>query len=157
LQSASPTPRQSWFDRLGRAASARPRAAAAIFLLVALFCALYGVSAARELVASGLDVPGSESDRVARKLATRLGVGSPDIVAVLHAPGDDVRDPEYAGFVVEGPLEPVVYDTPWAGLIDAVGGLSLGIYARLARWKRRRALAEPGESTGFRALARKPV
>jgi trehalose monomycolate/heme transporter len=109
LESASPTPRQSWFDRLGRAASARPRAVAAGFLLVALFCALYGVSAARELVASGLDVPGSESDRVARKLATRLGVGSPDIVAVLHAPGGDVHDPEYAGFVVEG-LEPLFAD-----------------------------------------------
>jgi len=60
------------------------------------------------------------------------------------------------GFILDAPLEPVVYDTPWAGLIDAVGGLSLGLYARLASWKRRRALADPGESTGFRALARRP-
>lgn len=64
---------------------------------------------------------------------------------------------EAAGFVMDGALEPVVYDTPWAGLIDAVGGLSLTLYARLARWKRERALAEPQESTGFRALARKPA
>jgi SAM-dependent methyltransferase len=64
---------------------------------------------------------------------------------------------EAAGFVIDGPLEPVVYDTPWAGLIDAVGGLSLTLYARLARWKRERALADPRESTGFRALARKPA
>jgi hypothetical protein len=64
---------------------------------------------------------------------------------------------ETAGFVVDGPLGPVVYDTPWAGLIDAVGGLSLTLYARLARWKRERALAEPRESTGFRAIARKPA
>jgi SAM-dependent methyltransferase len=76
---------------------------------------------------------------------------------VEYTRGEFLAEVEAAGFVVEGPLEPVVYDTPWAGLIDAVGGLSLGIYARLARWKRRRALAEPGESTGFRALARKPV
>jgi RND superfamily putative drug exporter len=82
---------------------------AVAFLLVALVCALYGASAARELVASGLDVPGSESDRAARKLATRLGVGSPDIVAVLHAEDGDVRDPDYAGFVVEG-LEPLFGD-----------------------------------------------
>jgi RND superfamily putative drug exporter len=109
LQSASPTPRQSWFDRLGRAASARPRGVALGFLVVAIFCAFYGASAARELVASGLDVPGSESDRVARKLATRLGVGSPDIVAVLHADDGDVRDPEYSGLVVEG-LEPLFAD-----------------------------------------------
>jgi len=64
---------------------------------------------------------------------------------------------EAAGFVVDGALEPVVYDTPWAGLIDVVGGFSLTLYARLARWKRERALAEPRESTGFRALARKPA
>ena len=59
--------------------------------------------------------------------------------------------------MVEGPLDPVVYDTPWAGLIDTVGGFSLSVYARLARWKRRRALAEPRQSTGFRALCRKPA
>jgi RND superfamily putative drug exporter len=82
---------------------------AVAFLLVALVCALYGASAARELVASGLDVPGSESDRAAHKLATRLGVGSPDIVAVLHAEDGDVRDPDYAGFVVEG-LQPLFGD-----------------------------------------------
>jgi hypothetical protein len=49
---------------------------------------------------------------------------------------------------------PVVYDTPWAGMIDAVGGLSLGLYARLSRWKREVALARPIESTGFRVVAR---
>ena len=74
---------------------------------------------------------------------------------VEYTRGEFLAEVEAAGFVVEGPLEPVVYDTPWAGLIDAVGGLSLGVYARLARWKRRRALAEPGESTGFRAVARR--
>jgi len=58
------------------------------------------------------------------------------------------------GFEPAGPVEPVVYDTPWAGVIDAVGGLSLGLYARLGRWKRDVALARPGESTGFRVVAR---
>ena len=50
---------------------------------------------------------------------------------------------------------PVVYDTPWAGLIDAVGGLSLGAYARLSRWKREAAVRHPAESTGFQAVARR--
>jgi len=59
------------------------------------------------------------------------------------------------GFQVAGPVLPVVYDTPWAGLIDALGGLSLGLYARLSRWKREAALRDPGESTGFRVVARK--
>lgn len=59
------------------------------------------------------------------------------------------------GFEVAGDLMPVVYDTPWAGVIDALGGVSLGLYARLSRWKREAALREPQESTGFRAVARK--
>jgi SAM-dependent methyltransferase len=58
------------------------------------------------------------------------------------------------GFEPVGPVEPVVYDTPWAGVIDAIGGLSLGLYARLGRWKRNVALARPAESTGFRVVAR---
>jgi hypothetical protein len=50
---------------------------------------------------------------------------------------------------------PVVLDTPLAGAIDAVGGVSLRLYDRLSRWKRDAALRQPGESTGFRARARK--
>jgi SAM-dependent methyltransferase len=59
------------------------------------------------------------------------------------------------GFAPDGPAEPIVYDTPWAGLIDALGGVSLTLYARLSRWKREAALRDPGESTGFRVVARK--
>lgn len=58
------------------------------------------------------------------------------------------------GFEPAGPVGPEVYDTPWAGLIDAVGGVSLRLYARLSRWKRAVALARPEESTGFRVVAR---
>jgi hypothetical protein len=50
---------------------------------------------------------------------------------------------------------PVVYDTPWAGAIDALGGVSLGLYARLSRWKREAALRRPEESTGFQVIARR--
>ena len=59
------------------------------------------------------------------------------------------------GFIPESPVMPVVYDTPWAGLIDALGGLSLGLYARLSRWKREAALRHPEESTGFQVVARR--
>jgi SAM-dependent methyltransferase len=59
------------------------------------------------------------------------------------------------GFSPLGPVEPVVYDTPWAGAIDALGGLSLGAYARLSRWKREAALRHPEESTGFQVVARR--
>ena len=50
---------------------------------------------------------------------------------------------------------PVVVDTPWAGLIDALGGVSLSLYDRLSRWKRDAAVRAPANSTGFRAVARK--
>jgi len=60
-----------------------------------------------------------------------------------------------AGGFVADRVMPVVYDTPWAGLIDAVGGLSLGAYARLSRWKREAAIRHPAESTGFQAVARR--
>jgi len=58
------------------------------------------------------------------------------------------------GFEPAAPVMPVVYDTPLAGLIDALGGVSLGLYARLSRWKREVALRLPQESTGFRVVAR---
>ena len=64
-----------------------------------------------------------------------------------------VAELEAGGFVPAGPVMPVVYDSPWAGAIDALGGLSFGLYARLARWKRAAALRHPEESTGFQVVA----
>jgi SAM-dependent methyltransferase len=58
------------------------------------------------------------------------------------------------GFIAEEVM-PVVYDTPLAGIIDALGGLSLGVYARLSRWKRDAVIRHPAESTGFQAVARR--
>ena len=57
------------------------------------------------------------------------------------------------GFRPTQPVMPVVYDTPVAGLIDVVGGLALGPYARLMQWKRAAALRHPEESIGFRIVA----
>ena len=65
---------------------------------------------------------------------------------------DELRQ---GGFEADGPVMPVVLDTPWAGLIDAAGGLSLAVYDRLSRWKREAAVARPAESTGVRVIARK--
>ncbi len=50
-------------------------------------------------------------------------------------------------------IEPAVYDTPWVGLIDLIGGVSIGWYRKLADWKRSMALKYPSESTGFRIEA----
>ena len=74
------------------------------------------------------------------------------LAATGHASLDELTQ---AGFEPEGAVMPVVLDTPWAGVIDAVGGVSLGLYDRLSRWKRDAALRRPEESTGFRVVARK--
>lgn len=52
-------------------------------------------------------------------------------------------------------ISPIVLDTPWAGLIDLAGGISLEVYRRLGRWKREQAQRRPGESIGFRAICRR--
>jgi rhamnosyltransferase len=59
-----------------------------------------------------------------------------------------------AGFAVVRE-EPIVADTPAAPWYDLLGAFSLTLYRRLAARKRRRALAHPDESTGFRLVARK--
>ncbi len=60
-----------------------------------------------------------------------------------------------AGFIVVTPPEPVVFDSPWAGLGDLVGAVSIPLYRRIVRWKREAALRRPEESTGFRLVCRK--
>ena len=54
------------------------------------------------------------------------------------------------GFEPQGEPRPIVYDTPWAGLIDLVGGVSLGLYRRLGQWKVDMARRYPGETSGWR-------
>jgi len=51
--------------------------------------------------------------------------------------------------------EPTVYDTPWVGVIDIIGGISMPVYRALSKWKRDMALRYPAEATGFRIIARK--
>jgi glycosyltransferase involved in cell wall biosynthesis/SAM-dependent methyltransferase len=124
-----------------------------------------------------LDAPGAALREIARVLKDtgRLLVSGPNRdtrwrrrlrAAGLFAFSDPDHRIEYTeaeflaeladgGFVPEGAVMPVVYDTPWAGIIDAIGGLSLTAYARLARWKRAAALRHPEESTGFQVVARK--
>lgn len=74
---------------------------------------------------------------------------------VEYTDAEFIAELRAGGFEVDGALMPVVLDTPWAGVIDALGGLSLSLYARLSRWRREAALRRPADSTGFRAIARK--
>lgn len=72
---------------------------------------------------------------------------------IEYTAAEFVAEVEAGGFRLAGSVMPVVYDSPWAGAIDALGGLSLALYARLSRWKREVALRHPEESTGFQVLA----
>ncbi len=49
-------------------------------------------------------------------------------------------------------LHPSVYDTPFVGLIDLIGGASLRLYGRLTRARRRLAQKYPTENAGFYAV-----
>lgn len=53
-----------------------------------------------------------------------------------------------AGFKVRNEVASV-YDTPWIGLIDLIGGLSLRTYRALTERRRRLAQAYPKEQAGF--------
>ena len=72
---------------------------------------------------------------------------------IEYTEGEFLEELQQGGFT---PLSvtPTVYDTPWAGLIDCIGGLSLGLYRRLQAWKRAVALRHPEEATGFCVVAR---
>ncbi len=111
------------------------------------------------LLADGGQLLVSAPNSQTRWRATLRGAGlfaysDPDH-KIEYAAAELVAELRAGGFEPDGPLLPVVLDTPWAGAIDAVGGLSLRLYDRLSRWKREAALRRPAESTGFRVRARK--
>lgn len=51
-------------------------------------------------------------------------------------------------------IQPIVYDTCWAGFIDLIGGFSLGLYKRLSLWKKNKLKNNPYQSIGFRIKVR---
>lgn len=52
-------------------------------------------------------------------------------------------------------IQPIVYDTPLAPVFDFIGGLSLGLYKKLLRWKKDYVGKHPDETTGFEIIAEK--
>jgi len=56
-----------------------------------------------------------------------------------------------AGFEILS-LKPVVYDTPWVGIFDVIGGLSLRLYSKISLWKKNKVKNNLQESTGFRIM-----
>jgi trehalose monomycolate/heme transporter len=119
----------SAFTGLGRFVSARPRAVTALMAVVALVSGLYGANVADELLAGGLDVPGSESDRAAKRISEQLGIANGDVVAMLYSPDRDVRDPEFVSAVLDG-LERLYEDE---SVLGAVTHYDTGLDALVSR------------------------
>jgi len=71
---------------------------------------------------------------------------------IEYSQGELLAELEAGGFRVQGDLLPIVYDTPWAGLFDLVGGISLTAYRPLMDWKRTAARRHPEETIGWRAV-----
>lgn len=59
-----------------------------------------------------------------------------------------------AGFEVLE-VKPVVYDFPFFGMIDIVGGISLTAYGKLQKWKKSVAQKHPEKSNGFMVISKK--
>ncbi len=49
----------------------------------------------------------------------------------------------------------VSYDTPFKGFIDLTGGISISIYKKLARWKRKKLKQNPQDTAGYKIVAQK--
>jgi len=106
------SPRESGpsvFTRLAHLASRAPAVVILGFLVLTLGAGLYGASVSRSLRAAGLEVPVSESSRVADTLLSRLSLGQPDVVVMLHRKDGDVRDPGFASRVLDA-LEVLMED-----------------------------------------------
>jgi SAM-dependent methyltransferase len=90
-----------------------------------------------------------------KRLQRKVGISSyadPDHKIEYSKPGL-IEELSVAGFRMKDEPQPIVYDTPFAGWIDLTGGISLTLYARLARWKREYAMKHPEETTGWRVVA----
>jgi len=101
-----------------------------------------------------LSVPNRETSWKRLRKGVGLFYYSDDDHKVEYTKGEIEQELARNGFSICGEIEPIVYDTPWAGVIDLMGGVSLGWYRKLQRWKREVALRRPEESTGFRIVAR---
>ncbi|HOW28990.1 MAG TPA: methyltransferase domain-containing protein [Elusimicrobiota bacterium] len=102
-----------------------------------------------------LSVPNRETDW--KKHLQRAGLPFySDLDHKIEYTRDEIAEElSSAGFIPTGPVMTEVYDTPWAGLIDLLGGLSLSLYRRCSEWKMLYAEQHPEQSTGFRFVCRK--
>jgi RND superfamily putative drug exporter len=119
----------SRFTALAERVSRRRAAVILAFAVATLAAGAYGASVASKLRSAGLEAPGSESSRVGEVLFQRLGIGQPDVVAILHASEGSVRDSRFAAQVVDA-LE-VVHDDE--GVATALSFYNTGLESLVSR------------------------
>jgi len=98
-----------------------------------------------------LAVPNSETTwRTRLRRAGLFAYSDPDhkLEYTYHGIVSAVRQ---AGFEIHS-VTPATYDTPWAGVMDALGALWLPLYRRFATWRHARVSDQIEESTGFRVV-----
>lgn len=89
-----------------------------------------------------------------KKTARRLGIfefSDPDH-KIEYSRNEFLDALLLAGLTVEK-VEVVVFDTPFDGWIDFLGGISLRLYEKAIGAKRKKCLANPDQTTGFRITA----
>ncbi len=52
-------------------------------------------------------------------------------------------------------IDTITYDTPLKSLIDLVGGISLGLYKMLGKWRQNMVKKHPEDTTGYKIIAQK--
>lgn len=52
-------------------------------------------------------------------------------------------------------FDTITYDTPFKGLIDLSGGISISVYKKLRNWREEKVKKFPSETTGYRIVAQK--
>jgi RND superfamily putative drug exporter len=99
----------SFFARVGERLARRARLVLVVSGALLAAAGWYGSSVALHLSASGLEVPGSESDRETQEAAGRFGVGSADVLLLYRNANGSVRDATFASRIIDA-LDPVLAD-----------------------------------------------
>ena len=102
-----------------------------------------------------LSAPNRETSWKKRLRAAGLGSFADPDHKVEYTWCELVTEIHGGGFEPQGSPATIVYDTPLAGLIDLLGGLSLPLYRCLSRWKVHAAQRCPQETTGWRVVCRR--
>ncbi len=91
-----------------------------------------------------------------KRLQQRFGLSYYDDAdhKIEYTQNEIIAELTRSGFLVTE-VQPIVYSTPLAGLIDLIGGFSLSIYKILWKWKKNMALKHPEQTNGWQLVCRK--